>query len=185
MTREEAIKKINAIKKYLITGNPIWDVKEIDEVLNMAIEALVFPQEQAEETKPAARKRGRPKKDDLVRGNSVQEGLTEEYTRATFILRVDLVEKIKNYAYTERLTMKEAANKLLGEALEREEKRLAKDGVEIISNKGVEGAKDCIHGEEMKKPWADGRQIVFCWKHGKERFTTSDWYCANGERAKE
>lgn len=40
MTREEAIKKINAIKKYLITGNPIWDVKEIDEVLNMAIEAL-------------------------------------------------------------------------------------------------------------------------------------------------
>lgn len=40
MTREEAIKKINAIKKYLITGNPIWDVKEIDEVLNMAIEAI-------------------------------------------------------------------------------------------------------------------------------------------------
>jgi hypothetical protein len=96
----------------------------------------LFPQEQAEETKPAARKRGRPKKDDLVRGNSVQEGLTEEYTRATFILRVDLVEKIKNYAYTERLTMKEAANKLLGEALEREEKRLAKDGVEIISKGG-------------------------------------------------
>lgn len=82
------------------------------------------------------RKRGRPKKDDLVRGNSVQEGLTEEYTRATFILRVDLVEKIKNYAYTERLTMKEAANKLLSEALEREEKRLAKDGVEIISKGG-------------------------------------------------
>lgn len=40
MTREEAAGKINAIKKYLITGNPIWDVKEIDEVLNMAIEAI-------------------------------------------------------------------------------------------------------------------------------------------------
>ena len=40
MTREEAIKKINAIKKYLTAGNPIWDVKEIDEVLNMAIEAI-------------------------------------------------------------------------------------------------------------------------------------------------
>lgn len=40
MTREEAIKKINAIKKYLTAGNPIWDVKEIDEVLNMAIKAL-------------------------------------------------------------------------------------------------------------------------------------------------
>lgn len=40
MTREEAIKKIKAIKKYLTTGNPMWDVKEIDEVLNMAIEAI-------------------------------------------------------------------------------------------------------------------------------------------------
>ena len=40
MTREEAIKKINAIKKYLTAGNPIWDVIEIDEVLDMAIEAL-------------------------------------------------------------------------------------------------------------------------------------------------
>ena len=40
MTREEAIGKINAIKKYLTAGNPIWDVREIDEALNMAIEAL-------------------------------------------------------------------------------------------------------------------------------------------------
>ena len=40
MTREEAIKKINAIKKCLTAGNPIWDAKEIDEALNMAIEAL-------------------------------------------------------------------------------------------------------------------------------------------------
>lgn len=40
MTREEAIGKINAIKKYLTAGNPIWYVREIDEVLNMAIKAL-------------------------------------------------------------------------------------------------------------------------------------------------
>lgn len=40
MTREEAIKKINAIKKYLTSGNPIWDVREIDEAIDMAIEAL-------------------------------------------------------------------------------------------------------------------------------------------------
>lgn len=96
----------------------------------------LFPQETAEEPVKKTKKRGRPQKDNLVRGNSVQEGLTEDYTRATFILRVDLVEKIKNYAYTERLTMKEAANKLLSEALEREEKRLAKDGVTIISKGG-------------------------------------------------
>ena len=42
MTREEAIKKINAIKKYLTAGNPIWDVREIDEVLDMAIDALTY-----------------------------------------------------------------------------------------------------------------------------------------------
>nr|DAL66553.1 MAG TPA: hypothetical protein [Caudoviricetes sp.] len=82
------------------------------------------------------KKRGRPQKEDLVRGNSVQEGLTEEYTRATFIMRVDLVEKLKNYAYTERLSMKEAVNKIIAEALEREEKRLAKEGAEILERKG-------------------------------------------------
>lgn len=40
LTKEEAIKKLNAIKKYLTAGNPIWDVKEIDEVLDVAVEAL-------------------------------------------------------------------------------------------------------------------------------------------------
>lgn len=40
MTREEAIGKINAIKKYLTAGNPIWYVREINEVLDMAIEAI-------------------------------------------------------------------------------------------------------------------------------------------------
>lgn len=100
----------------------------------------LFSEQAAEPEQEAAavekKKRGRPQSPDIVRGNSVQEGLTEEYTRATFIMKVELLEKLKNYAYTERLTMKEAANKLLGEALEREEKRLAKDGVEIISKGG-------------------------------------------------
>ena len=99
----------------------------------------LFPQEKPEQDAAPtqiSKKRGRPQKDDLVRGNSVQEGLTEEYTRATFIMRVDLVEKLKNYAYTERLSMKEAVNKIIGEALEREEKRLAKQGNEILDRKG-------------------------------------------------
>ena len=100
---------------------------------------LFSTQEEKPEIAPVQqekKKRGRPQKDDLVRGNSVQEGLTEEYTRATFIMRVDLVEKLKNYAYTERLSMKEAVNKIIGEALEREEKRLAKEGAEILERKG-------------------------------------------------
>ena len=32
--------------------------------------------------------------------------------------------------------MKEAVNKIIGEALEREEKRLKKDGAEILDRKG-------------------------------------------------
>lgn len=82
------------------------------------------------------RKRGRPQKEGLVRGNSVQEGLPADYTRATFILRVDLLKKLKDYAYTERLSMKEAVNNLLGAALEREEKRLQKEGTGLLERKG-------------------------------------------------
>jgi len=60
---------------------------------------------------------GRPKKDGLVRGNSVQEGLTEEYTRATFIVRCDLLEKLKDYAYTERESLKDVVNDMLEDFL--------------------------------------------------------------------
>lgn len=105
---------------YKLENNPLFQQEE--------------PQKPQQEAQPG-KKRGRPVKDNLVRGNSVQEGLTEEYTRATFIVRVDLVEKLKNYAYTERLTMKEAVNKIIAEALEREEKRLAKGGAEILDRK--------------------------------------------------
>ncbi|MCR5304863.1 MAG: hypothetical protein K6E33_09920 [Lachnospiraceae bacterium] len=106
---------------------------ELEEKLNP-----LFDRGQEEQGKPKApkKKKGRPQKPDIVRGNSVQEGLTQDYTRATFILRVDLVERLKNYAYTERLSMKEAINKLVGEALKREETRLKKQGKEILDRKG-------------------------------------------------
>lgn len=77
-------------------------------------------------------KRGRPKKDDIVRGNSVQEGLTKEFTRATFIMQVDILEKLKNYAYTERIAIKDAVNNLLDNALNKEEQRLKKEGRQIL-----------------------------------------------------
>lgn len=40
MTREEALKKMQAVKSYMISGNPIWDVTEMGEAFDMAIEAL-------------------------------------------------------------------------------------------------------------------------------------------------
>ena len=107
--------------KYSLENNPIFAGLEDQET-----------DSEAEEK----RKRGRPKKDNLVRDNSVQEGLTEDYTRATFIVRVSLLEKLKNYAYTDRLSMKDAIDKLLTEALDREEKRLNKQGSKLLDRNG-------------------------------------------------
>ena len=85
------------------------------------------------------KRRGRPQKDTVVHGVSTQEGLTADYTRATFIVRLDLLEKLKNYAYTERLTMKEAINRILENFLDKEEKRLAKRGEAILQRPEGEG----------------------------------------------
>lgn len=40
MTKNEALKKIKAVKAYMTSGNPIWDVAEMAEAFDMAIEAL-------------------------------------------------------------------------------------------------------------------------------------------------
>ena len=42
----------------------------------------------------------------------------EDWTRATFIVRKGHLEKLKDYAYTERLTLKEALDKALGAFLD-------------------------------------------------------------------
>ena len=75
------------------------------------IEAMGFDAEKEREAlgiEPTGGKRGRPPKTDLVRTNGVQAGLPEDWTRATFIVKVEQLEKLKDYAYTERLTLKEA-----------------------------------------------------------------------------
>lgn len=56
MTKEEAIKKLNVIKRYLTAGNPIWDVREVDEVLDIAIKALEELPKRREEAKRWKRK---------------------------------------------------------------------------------------------------------------------------------
>jgi len=58
---------------------------------------------------------GRPKNKKIVRDNTVQAGLTADWTRATFIVRVAHLQKLKDFAYTERIPIKEA----LDVALER------------------------------------------------------------------
>ena len=40
MTKDEALKKMQAVKSYMTSGNPIWSVTEMGEAFDMAIEAL-------------------------------------------------------------------------------------------------------------------------------------------------
>ena len=55
---------------------------------------------------------GRPKTIYRDYEKSSQEGLPKEWTRATFILREDLLKKLKDYAYTERKSLKDVVNEM-------------------------------------------------------------------------
>lgn len=62
-------------------------------------------------------KKGKPRNDKLVKGNTVQAGLPADWTRACFIVRCDYLRKLKVFAFTERLSLKEALDLVLGEYL--------------------------------------------------------------------
>ena len=65
-----------------------------------------------------AAKIGRKRKEDIIREKGSQQGLTEEWTRATFIIRVDQLEILKDYGYTQRLKMKEVLQEALTQFIE-------------------------------------------------------------------
>jgi hypothetical protein len=50
---------------------------------------------------------------------TTQRGLQDGWTRATFILRKDYLEKLKELAYRERKTIKEVIDEALGSYLEK------------------------------------------------------------------
>lgn len=81
--------------------------------------ALFTQQEEPKEqpaqakTEEKPKKMGRPRKTDIIRDNAAQAGLTEEYTRATFILKVEALDALKDYAYTNRITIKDALDEIL------------------------------------------------------------------------
>ena len=73
-----------------------------------------------ESTKP---KRGRPKTSTRVITKSSQEGTKVNETRATFIVREDLLDKLKALAYWDRKLIKEVVNDALQDAVDRYEKK--------------------------------------------------------------
>ena len=71
---------------------------------------------------PIKTTRGRKK--FSTKTNSVQAGLPDDWTRATFIVRVELLNKLKDFAYTERISIKEALNVAL--------ERFLKDSTDLL-----------------------------------------------------
>lgn len=114
-------------KKEPVAENAAAAVPQQDSVtVESAIEeakAALTPQEikaltmlLAEAKGPA--KRGRPKTNFREVTKSSQEGLPENWTRATFIVRESHLETLKDYAYTQRMTIRDALDQALEQYLE-------------------------------------------------------------------
>lgn len=73
--------------------------------------------EQQEELNIRKSNAGRPATIKREITKSSQEGLQENWTRATFIVREDLLDKLKDYAYTDRRTLKEVINEMIEDYL--------------------------------------------------------------------
>lgn len=67
----------------------------------------------AESESTGRKKAGRPRREDLVRDNSAQDGLPAEYTRFSVICKAGNVKDLKDYAYTKRITLKEAVDEVI------------------------------------------------------------------------
>jgi len=72
---------------------------------------------------PEKPKKGRPVTQFKEITKSSQEGTKEKEIRATFIVNEELLEKLKNIAYWERLLIKEVINSALVEAVAKYEKK--------------------------------------------------------------
>lgn len=67
------------------------------------------------------KKVGRPRTIEREITKSSQQGLQENWTRATFIVREDLLKGLKDLAYTNRTTYKDEINNALKEYLDGKE----------------------------------------------------------------
>jgi hypothetical protein len=54
----------------------------------------------------------------MVKPNSLEKGLQDGWTRATFVLRKDYLEKLKAVSYWDRKKMKEVIDEALGAYLQ-------------------------------------------------------------------
>lgn len=56
---------------------------------------------------------GRPRNENIVREGGASQGLEPDYMRATFIIKKESLQLIKDYAYTERMSIKDALQEMV------------------------------------------------------------------------
>lgn len=82
-----------------------------------AVGSLSEQEEKREPTERKKQKRGAKRIADVIRnddgGNSAQEGLRADSTRFSCICKVENVKKIKDYAYTQRIPIKQAMDEII------------------------------------------------------------------------
>ena len=89
--------------------------KKFDVSESSLFSQIETPEDHMKIRTPEGVKMGRPRNERIVRDNPAQEGLTADYIRATFIVKVDYLETLKDYAYTERLSIKEVVDEAIGD----------------------------------------------------------------------
>ncbi len=87
---------------------------------------------EVEANNPQLKRRGRPTNKDLIWDNASQSGLTKDFTRASYIMPVELVDFIADYAYTERIPIKDAVARLITIGKKQIEKEYKKEGKELL-----------------------------------------------------
>ena len=93
---------------------------------------------------PTETTRGRKKCSPPV--NSVQAGLPDDWTRATFIVRVAYLDKLKDFAYTERISIKEALDvaleRFLSDMLPHDKQRRSSNDIIQLDGEKTYGIKE-------------------------------------------
>lgn len=72
---------------------------------------------------PVEEKKTEKLSEKTIKTNTVQEGLPANLTRATFIVDVETLDVLKNYAYTERVPIKDVVDQALREFVSKIDKQ--------------------------------------------------------------
>ena len=99
-----------------LQNNPLFNTSEPQQIQEAAFD--VEKERAALGIETTDKGRGKPRNDNLIRGG-VQDGLTAEWTRASFIMKVETLERLKDMAYTDRIKIKDALDMILTEYLDR------------------------------------------------------------------